>query len=205
MGGESLTFVFNPNSNNMRTVLTITLLSLLCVSLQAQLISFDALKHGVFDVTEIKKELILNGFTKFTASPNSDTDTYAYNYDETEETASIRVGITPLIELENAGLYEIFVRTSGDYIHDELVEEITENCTFEGNRVGDGLFYTCDYATFLVTQDGNRVIIASPNFELEQLSMDSPIRDGLKELLKETMTEGELEEVMKAIEEASEK
>ena len=189
----------------MRRILTVTLLSLLYVSLQAQLISFEALKKGVFDITEIKKELILNGFTKFTASPNSDTDTYAYNYDETEETASIRVGITPLIELENAGLYEIFVRTSGDYIHDELVEEITENCTFEGNRVGDELFYTCDYATFLVTQDGNRVIIASPNFELEQLSMDSPIMDGLKELLKETMTEGELEELMKAIEEASEK
>ena len=180
-----------------------TLLSLLCVSLQAQLISFDALKDGVFDVTEIKKELILNGFTKVTASPNSNTNTYAYNYDETEETASIWVYITPVIELENAGLYSIMVRTSGDYIHDELVEEITENCTFEGNRVGDELFYTCDYATFLVTQDGNRVIIAYPNFG--QVSMDSPIMDGLKELLKETMTEGELEELMKAIEEASEK
>jgi len=184
--------------------LTVTLLSLLYVSLQAQLISFDALRDGVFDVTEIKKELILNGFTKVTASPKSDTDTYTYNYDEKEETASIWVYITPVIELENAGLYSIMVQTSGDYIHDELVEEITENCTFEGIRVGDALVYTCDYATFAVsTQGGNRAITTFPNFE--QLSMDSPIMDGLKELLKETMTEGELEEFIKAIEETSEK
>lgn len=187
----------------MRRILTVILLSFLYISLQAQLITYDALKKGVIDVTEIKKELILNGFTNGTASPESNTDTYAYNYDETEETASIWVHITPVIELENAGLYTISVRTSGDYIHDELVEEITENCTFEGIRVGDELVYTCDYATFDVsTQGGNSAIIAYPNFQ--QLSMDSPIMDGLKELLKETMTEGELEEFMKAIEEKEE-
>lgn len=168
----------------MRRILTVTLLSLLCVSLQAQFISFDALKDGVNDVTEIKKELILNGFTKVADSPNSDTDTYAYNYDETEETASIRVGITPLIELENAGLYEIYVHTSGDYIHDDLVEEITENCTFDRTRVGDELVYTCDYATFVVSsQGGNRSIIAYPNFEQ----------------LTEEMTEEEIEEFLKAM------
>lgn len=200
---ESLTFVFNPNPATMRRILTVTLLSFLYISLQAQLISFDALKKGVFDVAEIKKELILNGFTKVTASPKSDTDTYTYNYDETEETALIWVYITPVIELENAGLYSIMVQTSGDYIHDELVEEITENCTFKGIRVGDVLVYTCDYATFNVsTQGGNRAITTYPNFE--QLSMDSPIMDGLKELLKETMTEGELEEFIKAIEEKEE-
>ena len=187
----------------MRRVLTVTLLSFLYISLQAQLISFDALKDGVIDVTEIKKELILNGFTKVTASPNSDTDTYAYNYDETEETASIWVSITPVIELENAGLYSISVRTSGDYIHDDLVEEITENCTFDGIGVGDQTVYTCDYTTFSVsTQGGRNAIIAYPNFK--QLSKDSPIMDGLKELLKETMTEGELEEFMKSIEEKME-
>lgn len=169
----------------MRKILTLTLLSLLCVSLQAQLISFDALKDGVIDVTEIKKELILNGFTKVTTPPNSNTYTYAYNYDETKETASIWVIITPLIELENTGLYEILVRTSGDYIHDDLVEEITENCTFESLK-NDALKYTCDYATFVVSsQGGNRSIIAYPNFEQ----------------LTEEMTEEEIEEFLKAIEE----
>jgi hypothetical protein len=187
----------------MRRISTFTLLSLLCVSLQAQLISFDALKNGVFDVTEIKKELILNGFTKVTTPPNSNTDTYAYNYNETEETASIRVSITPVIELENAGLYEIDVQTSGDYIHDELVKEITEKCTFEGIGKGDELVYSCDYATFVAySQGGNNTIMAYPNFE--QLTLDSPIMPGLKELLKETMTEGELEEFIKAIEENEE-
>ena len=154
----------------MKRILTVILLSLLCVSVHAQLISFDALKDGVFDVTEIKKELILNGFTKVTASPNSNTNTYAYNYDETEETASIWVHITPVIELENAGLYTISVRTSGDYIHDELVEEITENCMFDRIGVGDDLVYTCDYATFVVsTQGGNSAIIAYPNFHQDFL------------------------------------
>jgi len=188
----------------MRRVLIVSIMSLLlCISLQAQLISFDALKDGVIDVTEIKKELIINGFTKDTASSESDTDTYAYNYDETEETASIWVYITPVIELENAGLYDIVVQTSGDYIHDELVEEITENCTFDGIGVVDETVYTCDYTTFLVsTQGGRNAIFAYPNFK--QLSKDSPIMDGLKELLKETMTEEELEEFIKAIEEKEE-
>ncbi len=187
----------------MRRILTVILISLVYVSLQAQLISFDALKDGVIDVTEIKKELIFNGFTKVTASLNSNTDTYAYNYNETEEAASIWVYITPMIELENAGLYSINVLTYGDYIHDELVTEIKENCTFDGTRVGDELVYTCDYTTFAVSfQDLQYAIIAYPNFQ--QLSVDSPIMDGLKELLKKTMTEEELEEFMKSIEEMEE-
>ena len=168
----------------MRKALIVTILNLLCISLQAQLISFRALKNGVIDDTEIRMELILNGFTKFTSSSNSDTDTYAYNYDETKETASIRVGITPLVVLENTGLYSIYVQTSGDYIHDELVQEIIENCTLEGIKGGDGSVYTCDYTTFLVSsQGGNRLIMANPNFEQ----------------LTEDMTEEEFEEFMKVI------
>jgi len=170
----------------MRRILSVTLLSLVYVALQAQLISFESLRDGVFDLTKIKKELILNGFTKLTASSNSDTDTYVYNYDETKQKASIWVNITPLFELANAGLYSIDVLTSGDYLHDELLEEITEHCAFKEVGVGDGLVYTCDYAAFVVSsQGGNRLIGAYPNFEK----------------LAEEMTEEELEEFMKAIEE----
>lgn len=168
----------------MRRILTVTPLSLLCFSIQAQLISFDTFKDGVFKVSEINKELIINGFTKVKASTDADTDTYTYDYDETEERASIWVNITPLIEFENAELYSIDILTSGDYIHDELVEEITKNCTFEGPRVGDEFVYTCDYTTFVVSsQGGNRVISAFPNFEQ----------------LAEDMTDEALEEFMKVI------
>jgi len=188
----------------MKGILTVTLLILLSVSIQAQLITLNALKKGVIDVAEIEKELIINGFTKVTASPDSNTDTYAYNYDETEEAASIRVIIAPVIEFENGGLYDISVLTSGDYIHDELMEEISENCTFDGLEVGDALVYTCDYTTFAVSSEGGKnTITAFPNFK--QLTIDSPVMDGLIELLKESMTEEELEEFIQAIEEAGEK
>lgn len=168
----------------MRRILTVLLMSLLYVSLQAQLISFDTLKNGVIDVAKIKKELILNGFTKVTDSPKSNSETYNYNYDETEETASISVIITPLIELENAGLFSISVLTSGDYIHDELEKEISEKCTFEGLK-NDALMYTCDYTTFIVSsQGGKRIIIAHPNYQ--------------------QLPEEEMKEFLKAIEETKE-
>jgi hypothetical protein len=188
----------------MIRVLIVPIVSLLCISLQAQLISFDALKVGVIDVTEIKKELFLNGFTKVTASPDSNTDTYAYYYDETVETASIRVLIDPIIELENAGLYSIMVLTYGDYIHDDLVKEIKENCTFDGTRVGDELVYTCDYTTFAVSfQDLHNYIVASPNFE--QLPMDSPFMEEIKKVDMEEIKKMDMGEVLEYYKEMEEK
>jgi len=179
-------------------------MSLFCISIQAQLISFDALKDGVIDDAEIKKELILNGFTKDTASPDSDTDTYTYYYDETVETASIRVFIDPIIELESAGLYSISVLTYGDYIHDDLVEEIKDNCTFDGTRAGDELVYNCDYATFGVSfQDLHNVIIAYPNFK--QLTMDSPFIDEIKSLDMEEIKKMDMGEVLEYYKEMQEK
>jgi hypothetical protein len=102
------------------------------------------------------------------------------------ETASIKVSITPMIELENAGLYSIFILTYGDYIHDELVEKIKESCTFDWTRVGDELVYTCDYTTFMVSyQDLHNAIFAYPNFQ--QIPADSPIRKEMKEMNIEDM------------------
>ena len=188
----------------MRRLLIASTISLLCISLQAQFISFDALKDGVIDATDIKKELILNGFTKITASPDSKIDTYVYYYDETVETASIRVIIDPIIELENAGLYSIVVLTYGDYIHDDLVEEIKENCTFDGTRVGDELVYTCDYTTFGVSfQDLHNAIIAYPNFE--KLPKDSPFMEEVKKLDMEEIKKMDMGEVLEYYKEMEEK
>jgi hypothetical protein len=92
----------------MKGILTVTLLILLSVSIQAQLITFNTLKNG--------------------------------------------------------GLYEISVLTSGDCIHDELMEEISENCTFDGLEVGDVLVYACDYTTFAVSSQGGKNAITARHF-----------------------------------------
>lgn len=120
----------------MRRAIFVAVLCLLYVSLHAQLfpdlITFNALKDGVYDVAVIKKELIINGFTKITKDSESllDVDNYAYGYDEDGETASIWVEVGTLIESEDGGFYVISVQTFGQYIHDELVDDINENCKF---------------------------------------------------------------------------
>ena len=187
----------------MRRVLTVALLSCLYISLQAQDISFDALKDGVFDVAEIKKELILNGFTKVTDSSEPSGDTYAWGYDEDEETANIWVYIEAEVEIGSVGIYKILVITYGNYIHDELVEEITEKCTFKGIGETDELEYACGYSAFDInSEDGNNMILAYPNHD--QISMDSPVMDKMKEAMMEEMTEEEWEEFMKEMEEIEE-
>jgi len=184
----------------MRRVLTVAILSLLCISLQAQLfpeaITFNALKDGVHDVAVIKKELIINGFTKVSKSSNSTEDTYAYGYDEDKETATIWVEVGTLAKTKNAEIYAISVLSFGHYIHNQLVEEIVELGTFDRIGVDDELIYTFEYCEISVTsEDGNNIIYVFPVIGL------LPFEQSVKEELVVAMMSQGLERMMKAEEE----
>jgi hypothetical protein len=180
----------------MRRILTVALLSLLYVSLQAQEISFDALKKGTIDVSEIKKELILNGFTKVSKSSDSYEDTYAYKYDEDKETATIWVEVGSVAKTENAEIYAISILSFGSYIHNQLVDEIVELGTFDRIGEDDELIYTYEYCEFSVrSEDGDNIILVFPMIGL------LPWEQSVKEELVEAMVLGGLERMKKAEEE----
>ncbi|MEA3476672.1 MAG: hypothetical protein U9R60_00705 [Bacteroidota bacterium] len=137
---------------------------------QAQLITFNALKNGVIDDAEIKKELILNGFTKITGSSDSSTDTYAFRYDEEEETAAIWVLVKPFYGIgslrEDSGLFMIQIQSFGIFSQDNLKEEIVQKCTFEGIGDDDALMYKFESHTVfnISSVDGTNYISVYPLF-----------------------------------------
>ena len=154
------------------TIIIILMLSSLTAS-QAQDISFNALKNGVIDDAEIKKELILNGFTKITGSSDSSEDTYAYRYNEEEETAATWVIITKLEEKEYTGkglsLYLINIQSSIPFFLDDLKEEIVQNCSFSGVGDDDALVYIFESKTAfnISSEDGTNLIWAYPLIDTE--------------------------------------
>lgn len=150
------------------------------VASQAQLISFNALRDGVTDDAEIKKELILNGFTKVTDASDSIKDTYAYRYDEEEEQAAIWVTISTIFHNDSVarsygaspGWCTIEMQSSGHEIYEYLKNEIVQNCTFEGIGYDDALEYKFkSKANFYISSvNGTNLIEVSPPLEtLNQL------------------------------------
>lgn len=131
---------------------------------QAQDISVDALKDGVLDEAEIKKELILNGYTKVTKDSDSSQDTYAYNYDEDTEKAAVWVTIYPMY---SGGGYLIslqIIRGIFINLYEELLEEISDKCKFKGIGLDDEIEYTCGDAEFSVSsRDGVDFIRVYPS------------------------------------------
>ena len=164
-------------------VITIMLLSAFVAS-QAQLITFNALKNGVTDVTEIKKELILNGFTKVTKASDSYEDVYAWGYNDVFERAKIWVHISPLSN-DSKGFNVIDVQSDDHEIHEYLKEEIIQNCTFEGIE-NDVLIYNfnSNIVFHIASEDGRDMITAGPPIDILLQEIDPEI---LEHLLQEEM------------------
>lgn len=154
----------------MNRILTVIFLSFLSVSLQAQLITFEALKNGVIDDAEIKKELILNGFTKVTASSASSNeisiDSYAWGYDDFLEEAALWVTIKTA-EIDSLRIFIIDVQSFGHENHEYLKDEILQNCTFEGIGSDDALEYKYESTAMfsISSENGTNFISVSPSIE----------------------------------------
>lgn len=190
-----------------KIVLTLIMLSALAAS-QAQLITFNALKNGVSDVAEIKKELILNGFTKVRNASDSANDTYAYLYDEEEKKAAIWVTITPFFENDSIarsygaspGWCTIEMQSFGHEIYEYLKEEIVQYCTFEGIGFDDALEYKFkSEADFYISSiDGTNLIEVSPPLDSIFEAIEPAMMEALKRLLQKELegqdTEQEVED-----------
>lgn len=165
----------------MKTLVVIILMLSFFTASQAQEITFNALVNGVVDDAEIKKELILNGFTKITGSSDSSTDTYAFGYNEEEETAAIWVIITTHEAKATSGktynLYTIDIQSFVPFIHDDLKEEIIQNCTFEGIEDNDALVYKFKSKTVfnISSEDGTNIISLYPLFDPDSPEFETEV------------------------------
>jgi len=165
----------------MKTLGVIILMLSFFTASQAQEITFNALVNGVIDDAEIKKELILNGFTKITGSSDSSTDTYAFGYNEEEETAAIWVIITTheakATSEKTYNLYTIDIQSFVPFIHDDLKEEIIQNCTFEGIEDNDALVYKFKSKTVfnISSEDGTNIISLYPLFDPDSPDFETEV------------------------------
>lgn len=164
----------------MRRIIVISLLCGLIVTAHAQLIKFNTLVEGVDDLAVIKRELILNGFTRLSEDDMRDderdftTTLYAYNYDATWETADIYVAIASHNDIEDFEYYSIIVSTFGHDLNEYLKGEINEHCEFSDVDENDNLIYYYEDSTSsaefsrlieitIGSEDGNDLISVYPN------------------------------------------
>jgi hypothetical protein len=166
----------------MRRIFVISLLCGLIFSAHAQLIKFNTLVEGVENVAVIKKELILNGFTRLSENigleETSDytTTLYAYNYNAIIDDYDIVVALTNYHDVGDVGFeyHAIIISTSGHELFEYLKGEINEHCEFSDVDEHDRLLYYYEDSTSsseisrliditISSEDGNDLITVSPN------------------------------------------
>lgn len=167
----------------MRTIVILIMMLSSFTASQAQEITFNAIVKGVIDNAEMKKELILNGFTKINDSSDSFTDTYAFGYDTKEETAAIWVSISTLQTITASGImtnfYFIDIQSFMPFIQENLKEDIIRNCTFEGVQDNDALDYRfkSKIGFHISSEDGTNNISVFPLFDPDSPEFEKELRE----------------------------